>query len=102
MVDNPKDWQNYYFGSEHDKELSRKYSFSDRSRYYMSREDIQSSMNRLFENIDSIDLPLGLIKQFFPNVFNKILTEDYPIDSKSLVKSNIIEVIDDYFYATRI
>ena len=101
MIENPKDWQNYYVGSEIDKELSRKYSFSDRSRYYMSREDIESSIEQLFENIDRIELPLGLIKQFFPNVFMKILEDDYPIDSKSLVKSKIIDVIDDYFNATQ-
>lgn len=102
MVENPKDWQNYYIGNELEKELSRKYSFSDRSRYYMSREDIESSIDMLFKNIDSCDLPLGMIKQYFPNVFMKILEDDYPTDSKSLVKSNIIDVIEDYFYATKI
>ncbi|WP_405306869.1 class II D-tagatose-bisphosphate aldolase non-catalytic subunit [Methanobrevibacter sp.] len=101
MVDNPKDWEKYYLGSEHEKQLSRKYSFSDRSRYYMSREDIELIIEDLFLQIDSFNVPLGLIKQFFPNAFNKILTENYPSDSKSLVKSNIIDVIDDYFYATK-
>ncbi len=101
MIENPKDWQDYYDGNELDKELARKYSFSDRSRYYMSRNDIESSINDLFENIDSFDLPLGLIKQFFPNAFMKILEENYPLDSKSLVKSNVIDVIEDYFYATK-
>ena len=102
MVENPKDWQNYYTGSKLEKELSRKYSFSDRSRYYMSREDVESSIGKLFDNIDSCDVPLGLIKQFFPNAFMKILENNYPIDSKSLVKSNIIDVIEVYFYATKI
>ncbi|MBQ6511871.1 class II D-tagatose-bisphosphate aldolase, non-catalytic subunit [Methanobrevibacter sp.] len=101
MIENPKDWQNYYIGSELEKELSRKYSFSDRSRYYMSRGDIESSIDNLFNNIDSCDLPLGLIKQFFPNAFMKILEEDYPLDSKSLVKSNVIDVVEDYFHATK-
>ena len=102
MVENPKDWQNYYEGSELDKELARKYSFSDRSRYYMSRQDIESCINMLFDNIDSCDLPLGLVKQYFPNAFMKILEDNYPIDSKSLVKSNIIAVIENYYYATKI
>ena len=102
MVENPKDWQDYYEGNELDKELARKYSFSDRSRYYLSRPEIESCINNLFKNIDSYDLPLGMIKQYFPNAFMKILEEDYPTDSKSLVKSNIIDVIEDYFYATKI
>lgn len=101
MLENPKDWQEYYFGNELDKELSRKYSFSDRSRYYLSYDDIQLAIENLFENIDKFDLPLGMIKQFFPNAFDKILNDDYPKDSKSLVKSNIIDVIEDYLYATK-
>ena len=102
MVENPNDWKNYYIGSELEKELSRKYSFSDRSRYYMSNDDIESSIEKLFNNIDSCDLPLGMVKQFFPKAFRKILEDDYPLDSKSLVKSNIIDVIEDYFYATKV
>ena len=102
MVKNPKDWQNYYFGSELDKKLSRKYSFSDRSRYYFSKEEIESNINELFNKLDEYDLPLGMIKQYFPNAFKKILTEKYPSDSKSLVKSNIIDVIEDYLFATKV
>ncbi|MBQ6350010.1 MAG: class II D-tagatose-bisphosphate aldolase, non-catalytic subunit [Methanobrevibacter sp.] len=102
MIENPKDWKDYYDGNELDKEIARKYSFSDRSRYYMSREDIESCIDDLFGNIDSCDLPLGLIKQFFPNAFMKILEEDYPLDSKSLAKSNVIDVIEDYFHATKV
>ena len=33
MVENPKSWKKYYFGSEKDVALDRKYSFSDRCRY---------------------------------------------------------------------
>ena len=102
MIENPEDWQNYYTGNELEKEISRKYSFSDRARYYMSNEIVESSINNLFNNIDSHDLPLGMIKQFFPNVFMKILEENHPIDSKSLVRYNINDVIEDYFYATKI
>lgn len=102
MLENPKDWQDYYEGNELDKELARKYSFSDRSRYYLSKSEIESCINNLFRNIDSYDLPLGMIKQYFPNAFMKILEDNYPIDSKSLVKSNIIDVIEDYFDATKI
>ena len=64
-------------------------------------ENIGTSLGDLFKNIDSCDLPLGLVKQFFPNAFMKILEEDYPLDSESLVKSNVIDVIEDYFYATK-
>ena len=101
MIENPKYWQNYYCGNKLEQKLSRKYSFSDRSRYYMSHEDIKLAISELFKNIDSCDFPLSMIKQYFPNAFDKILNENYPRDAKSLVKSNIIDEIDKYFYATK-
>lgn len=101
MIENPRYWQDYYLGNDFEKEISRKYSFSDRSRYYMSNEEIELVIAKLFKNIDSCDYPLGMIKQYFPNAFNKFLNENYPLDAKSLVKSNIICVIDDYFHATK-
>ena len=99
MVENPKDWEKYYQGNELEKELQRKYSFSDRSRYYMSREDINININKLFENIDSYDLPLGMIKQHFPNAYLQLRLKNISKNAKNLVKSNICDVLDDYDYA---
>lgn len=99
MVENPKDWEKYYQGSELEKELQRKYSFSDRSRYYMARDDINDTITKLFENIDSHFIPLGMIKQLFPNAYIQIRKEDVCKNAKDLVKSNIFDVLDDYNYA---
>ena len=99
MLNNPKDWEKYYQGNELEKELQRKYSFSDRSRYYISRQDINKNINKLFENIDSSNIPLGMIKQYFPNIFMKIKSQPNSINAKTLVKQNIIYVIKDYDYA---
>lgn len=99
MLENPKDWEKYYEGSELEKELGRKYSFSDRSRYYMVQDEINSSIDKLFENIDSFDISLGMIKQYLPNAYLKIRSEDIPKNAENLVKSNIKDVINDYDYA---
>lgn len=99
MLNNPKDWKKYYLGTELEKELQRKYSFSDRSRYYMSREEINLCINKLFDNINSCNIPLGMIKQFFPNHYLKIRNNKLLNDSKHLVKYNINDVLDDYNYA---
>lgn len=99
MLNNPKDWEKYYLGTELEKELQRKYSFSDRSRYYMSREEINLCIYKLFDNINSCNIPLGMIKQFFPNHYLKIRNNKLLNDSKHLVKYNINDVLDDYNYA---
>ena len=99
MLKNPKDWEKYYTGSELEQKLARKYSFSDRSRYYMARKEINASIEKLFENIDSCDISLGMIKQYFPNAYLKIRKGNLSKTAESLVKSNIKDVISDYDYA---
>ncbi|WP_296866678.1 class II D-tagatose-bisphosphate aldolase, non-catalytic subunit [uncultured Methanobrevibacter sp.] len=99
MVTNPKDWKKYYHGNELEKELQRKYSFSDRSRYYISRNDLNLCINRLFENIDSHELTLGLIKQFLPNEYIEIRKGNLTKEAALLVKFSINNVLNDYKYA---
>ena len=53
MLKSPKDWEKYYTGSELEQKLARKYSFSDRSRYYLANDKIDECIEGLFENIDS-------------------------------------------------
>jgi len=99
MMKDPKNWEKYYKGDEFEKELQRKYSFSDRSRYYMAHEEIEMCIKRLFKNINSFKPPLGMIKQFFPNHYLKIRNNELSNDSEHLIKSNINNVLDDYNYA---
>ena len=101
MLKYPKDWEKYYNGTELEKELSRKYSFSDRSRYYMAQNEIDSSISKLFENINSIDIPLGMVKQYLPNAYLKIRQENLSKNAEDLVKSNIKDVINDYYNAIK-
>ena len=96
MIKHPKDWEKYYSGNELEKELQRKYSLSDRSRYYMAGDEINSCIDKLFENIDSCDVPLGMVKQFFPDIYPKIRKNTVSITSKNLVKSKINDVLEDY------
>ena len=100
MINNPKDWEKYYHGNDLEKELQRKYSFSDRSRYYMGRQDIGENITKLFENIDSFNIPLGMIRQYFPKHFPEIRLLTKP-NAETLIKLNIKNVIKDYNYAIK-
>ena len=101
MLEDPKDWVKYYNGTKYEKELQRKYSFSDRSRYYLSKEEINASIDKLFTNIDSSNIPLGMIKQYFKKDYLKIRNNNDFKKAKNLVKLNIKDVINDYDYAIR-
>ena len=98
MLNYPKDWEKYYRGDELEKELQRKYSFSDRSRYYMARPDTNENISKLLKNIDSFNIPLGMIKQYFPKQFLEIKSQTNA-NAKDLIKLNIKNVLNDYDFA---
>ena len=66
MVADPKDWQNYYKGNDKEKKLARKYSYSDRSRYYICNETVENARRKLFENLRNVDIPMGMLMQYMP------------------------------------
>ncbi len=73
MLQDPKHWKKYYPGTENQQFFKRKYSFSDRSRYYWPDESINAAKDRLIDNLRKNKMPLSLLSQFMPYQFYEIL-----------------------------
>ena len=71
MVKNPKYWIKYYFGNDLEKQIDRKYSLSDRSRYYMALPRVEEAIDKLFENLKDVNIPMGMLKQYMPIYIQK-------------------------------
>ena len=99
MLKNPKDWIKHYHGSETSKRIDRKFSLSDRCRYYFSTNEIQNAIERLYENIDSVDIPLGLLHQYLPHQYHKVLEGKLEPTGENLVTDHVREVFYHYEYA---
>ena len=100
MLENPKDWIKHYHGTDAQKKLERKYSLSDRCRYYFSTEEIQNAIANLYANINSVKIPLGLLHQYMPKQFEKVACGKLALDAESLVTDFVCEVMEIYEYAT--
>lgn len=101
MVDNPKDWIKYYKGTEDEIKIARKYSFSDRCRYYFSRPNVVNAIEKLFENLEEVKIPLSMIHQYLPIQYIKIRDGRLENNPRALVKDNIVLLVEDYNYATK-
>lgn len=100
MVRNPENWKKHYHGSAVKVRYARKYSFSDRCRYYLPVSEVRDSINILVRNLKSVNIPLTLINQFMPIQYIKIRNGLLKNDPEALLKDRIINCIDDYMYAT--
>ena len=101
MLENPKNWEMYYKGSQNEKHIKRFYSLSDRCRYYFANDYVQDVIKKLFTNINSVHIPLGLLRQYMPVQYIKVRDGKLICKAEELVKDKIIETIDDYNYATK-
>lgn len=101
MLENPGNWQKHYHGGEKELFIKRKFSFSDRCRYYFALPEIQDAINQLIKNIDSVDIPLGLLHQYMPLQYVKVRDGRLGKDGKSLIMDNVNEIVETYNYACK-
>ena len=101
MTKNPRYWQNYYFGTEAEKSIKRRYSFSDRSRYYMSLPVVEDARRKLFENIDNSDIPLSMLRQYMPLQYIKVRDGKLTMKARELAKDCVVTLVEDYNYAVK-
>lgn len=101
MVSNDKYWKKYYTGDNNHIANSRKYSFSDRCRYYFIKPRVEEAIQKLLTNIDQVEIPLGMLHQYMPLQYLKVRDGLLQTKAIELVKDAIICVIDDYNYAVK-
>ena len=101
MLENPGNWEVYYKGSEEEKAQKRKFSLSDRCRYYFAHSDVQAAIVKLCENLDSVHIPLGLLHQFMPTQYIKVRDGRLPLKAYELAKDKVTEAVEEYNYATK-
>lgn len=99
MLANPVYYKKYYTGTDAEIELKRKYSFSDRCRYYLPDKDVQKAMETLFENFSN-GVPLNLLSQFMPIQYKKVREGTLKNSPQDLVFDRVSNTIDDYLFAT--
>lgn len=101
MLENPSNWENHYHGLDKEKSFARKYSFSDRCRYYFNEINVQKSIDRLFENLSSTQIPLNILHQYMPKQYEEVCKGQLKLDPRELVKYNVLLFMEDYEYAVK-
>ena len=101
MLEKPDKWAKYYTGNDNELRIKRKYSFSDRCRYYLPNERVQNAISTLMSNLRSLpEVPLNLMSQFMPIQYTKVREGLLVNDPEALVKDRVVNTIDEYLYAT--
>lgn len=100
MLNDDKYWKKHYQGTDLEIRLKRKYSFSDRCRYYMPLPEVNDAINTLIDNLNTYGIPLNLLSQFMPIQYTKVREGKLDNNPEALIVDRIINTIDEYLYAT--
>ncbi len=99
MMESPKNWEKFYQVPVSKGTLYRRYSYSDRIRYYWHLPRIKTAVAQLFKNLEATEIPLPLVSQFLPEQYNAIQNNTLVNSPKTLVKAKIKQVTERYAYA---
>ena len=100
MKAEPKYYKNHYHGTQAEIDLKRKFSFSDRCRYYLPDDEVQKAIDTLFANFRK-GVPLNLLSQFMPIQYTKVREGLLANEPEALVFDRVGNTIDEYLYGTR-
>lgn len=99
MLADPKYYQKHYHGTESEIALKRKYSFSDRCRYYLPKPEVNEAINKLISNFKN-GVPLNLLSQFLPRQYTKVREGIINNNPECIIKDHIIDTVNEYLYAS--
>jgi len=101
MLEQPGHWQKYFIGTDEQITLKRKYSYSDRWRYYASLQVLKEQIDLLFTSLDAKKIPLTLLSFFMHDQYVKVREGQLQNVSEELVKDKVKDIITKYYRATK-
>ncbi len=100
MMAEPKNWQKHYHGDDNELWFKRKFSFSDRSRYYMPNPEVAAAKEKLIANLRKEGISLAALSQFMPIQYTKVREGKLANDPEALILDRITNTIDEYLFAS--
>jgi D-tagatose-1,6-bisphosphate aldolase subunit GatZ/KbaZ len=96
MLAEPAQWEGYYPGNADAQRLARRYSYSDRLRYYWPDQEVHSAQERLLANLAAVEIPLPLISAHLPGQYARIRRGELYAAPQALVIDHVRDVLRAY------
>lgn len=100
MVARPEYWQSYYPGTAAAQKIGRRYSYSDRLRYYWPDAEVEAAVGRLMANLSALEIPLPLVSQYLPEQFARVREGRLAATPHELAVDKVRDVLRGYALAT--
>jgi D-tagatose-1,6-bisphosphate aldolase subunit GatZ/KbaZ len=96
MLRNPERWVRHYHGTPDEVARARKYSLSDRSRYYWTDDEVRRALDRLIANLATRPIPWTLLSQFLPGAAERVREGVLEGTPQALLMAGVDRVLQMY------
>jgi D-tagatose-1,6-bisphosphate aldolase subunit GatZ/KbaZ len=96
MMDDPVHWAGYYAGTDSEQRLARRFSYSDRARYYWFDPAARSAVEELLRDLERIPIPLTLLSQFLPIQYRAVREGRLAPRPAELLRAGVRAVLRGY------
>ncbi len=99
MLAQPQDWARYYPGNPEERRLLRRFSLSDRIRYYWTKPRVAQALDKLLSNLMELEIPPVLVSQYMPVQYVHYQQHSLQLSPMDLIQDKVVEVIQPYQFA---
>lgn len=96
MLSRPEHWDRHYHGTEEQQRLLRRYSYSDRIRYYWPVPEIQAAVDTLLRNLAGVTIPETLLSSVMPLQYQAVRAGRLQLSLHDLILDQIQDVLRVY------
>jgi len=96
MLNEPRWWQAYYAGDDQSQRLARRYSYSDRIRYYWPDPQVCAAQSQLMANLGEVDIPLPMLSQYLPAQYARVRLGQLAAEPTELAVDHVRDVLRAY------
>lgn len=96
MIQDPRHWEHHYTGDDHATHLMRRYSYSDRVRYYWNAPPTKEAVEKLLVNLRQVAIPETMLSAYLPEEYLAVRAGTLHPDASSLVIHRIRTVLRAY------
>jgi len=99
MLRKPKDWVKHYEGTPEERKLLRRFSYSDRIRYYWNEPLVREAVALLLRNLEKQAIPETLISAYLPEQYRRLRVKLPSLSPEELVLDRIRQTLEPYAVA---
>ena len=96
MVAQPRYWQGYHDGDPAEQRVARRYSYSDRVRYYWPDPEVEAAVETLLRNLAGTGIPETLLSQHLPEQYARVRAGALTPDPRELVVDKVRDALRPY------